>query len=634
MKINTLKVLLGLGRHTKYNISKLSNSSSAKNHQFWKQYDEFLDTNKWLMKIEYSEMVPQNWRYYYKRSPNESLPINLYLELWKKFPIPIPYPLFFCYQKESDNKEMEKKIGELADKWLKDILSGGSFYQLNKEYFTRAEVKQFLACDWLEFFDEQCVYPASYLDLADLYFYAKIKANNLALPNHIFADTFELSFTHKIVQEYFQFICNNREHFKDKNEVKRICEYLKSEYIDTGNDFDFSELSWQDLKRLHNEWDILSTLKYKFGHYFTHKIVKEYFKFICNSLNNIRNKNEISDFSDFLKNKYIATGKDFDFNGISWKDLKRLSDEWHMSLRLKKERGLQKKLDTRWNKSTVKDFIYREKGETWTIKEITSGKLLYDEGEDMDHCVFSYLQDCITGKCFIFSVSSMAENDTDEKRIATVEVSEDLKLRQVSGRYNSFVNEKTKIVIMQWADENKINSTGYIFDTRNEVEQYHNELEQQNDHYVINNDLLDAHYDFDEKYFENIDNEAVDIYGKIWTINSLKGNRKFWYYANKYGPAYYTISYEKGKEIILSMSYMNEENLIILVSSNGYNSEIFKPDGSSIDYNIEYYCILRWLVKKGVRLDKFPYYGYEYYDDDYHDGFYFEGELDFPYKIE
>jgi hypothetical protein len=91
-----------------------------------------------------------------------------------------------------------------------------------------------LNCDWLRFFDEQRVYPATCLDLIDYYFYAKIKAHNLTLPNHIFADTFEYSFTHKIVQDYFQFICNNREHFKDKHEVKRIGEYLKSEYIDVG----------------------------------------------------------------------------------------------------------------------------------------------------------------------------------------------------------------------------------------------------------------------------------------------------------------------------------------------------------------------------------------------------------------
>jgi hypothetical protein len=305
-------------------------------------------------------------------------------------------------------------------------------------------------------------------------------------------------------------------------------------------------------------------------------------------------------------------------------ELKQLSDEWHRSLRLKEEPGLQRQLNTKWKKSAIKDFILKNNKKIWTIKEITSGKLLHDEGEDMGHCVFSYLERCITGKCFIFSVGCKTESETNDERIATVEISKNLILSQVMGRCNSPVNEETKNIVIQWTDENKINSNSYIFNSRNEIVQYDDDDDE-------NNDLLNEHNVFEEEYFENIDNETVDIYGKNWTINSSKGNRKFWYYANKYGSAYNNISYKKGKEIILTLSYMNKVKMIILISENGFNNGIFTPDGSLIDKNMEYYCILRWLEKKGVRIGEFQDndYDYEQHDVDLH----FEEELDFPYTI-
>ncbi|MDR0313506.1 MAG: PcfJ domain-containing protein [Treponema sp.] len=629
MQISTLKVLLGLGRHTKYNISKLSNSSSAKKHQFWKQYDEFLEHNKWLKEIEYNEMVPQCWRNFLETAPNVSIPINLYLELRKNFPIPIPYPLFFCYQKKVDNKEMERKIGDLADKWLRDILSGDSFYKLNKEYFTRAEVKQFLNCDWLEILDEQCVYPATYLDLVDHYFYAKIKANGLTLPNHIFTDTFKSCFTHKIIQEYFQFICNNKEHFKEEDKVVNIGKYLIGVYIDTGEDFNFKEISWQDLKQKSKyiEWDILFTLEYKFNDHFTHTIVQEYLKFIYTNLHNIRNKNEITDIGDFLKYEYINNEQDFNFYGRTWDGLRRLSDEWHIFQGLRIGRNLQEKLGKKWEKSKVNNFNYEKDGEIWIIKEITSGQLLYDEGNDMGHCVFSYLQDCICGTCFIFSVSCKTENKADEKRIATVEISRELELLQARGRHNSLLSKETSDIIKKWTNENKIvdisysnENERYDFGNEEEIEQYNNLLDEQ----------YDEQYDFDENYFKNIANETVNIDGKNWTINGSYGNRKIWYYANKYGPAYYNSSYQIGKEIILTLSYMNKEKMIILISKSGCNNGIFTPNGSLNDKNREYYCILRWLSKKGVYCVDYD----DEYDDYEHDDVHFEDELDFPYKIE
>ena len=471
MKIDTFKILLGLGRHTKYNTSTMLHGSNAsiamKKYLFWKQYDKFLDENRWLKEIEHIEIVPKNWRGLNKKEPKASLPIDLYLELCKNYPIPIPYPLFFCYG-DFFSTWIERKIGTIADKWLMDIFSGDSFYKLNKEYFTRSEAKQFLTCNWLEFFDEQSIYPATCLDLVDLYFYAKINANNLSLPNYIFADTFITCFTFRIVQEYFQFICNNRKHFKDEDEIKFIGKYLEKEYIDEVKDFDFKKISWKDLKKMSKiyNWNIYGVLKNKFIRCFSHKIVEEYLKFIENNILIIMHMNEITDIADFLKSEYIENEQDFDFNGRTWHDLRRLSNEWHEFQRQAREFQRQAgklRLQDKWEKSKIEDFIFENDGKIWTIKEITTGKLLYDEGKDMHHCVFSFLLACIAGDCFIFSVCCKSKKALEE-RIATVEISKNLEFIQARGIHNSLLNNETKIIINKWANENKIKQFNLILE--------------------------------------------------------------------------------------------------------------------------------------------------------------------------
>jgi hypothetical protein len=89
------------------------------------------------------------WRY------DKSIVIDLYKYLEKNYPYPIPKALFFSDSpswllKSIDNKRKEyykiRKIGGLAieefqiedyaNKWLRDCLSGGSFFERNKDLFT------------------------------------------------------------------------------------------------------------------------------------------------------------------------------------------------------------------------------------------------------------------------------------------------------------------------------------------------------------------------------------------------------------------------------------------------------------------------------------------------------------------
>jgi hypothetical protein len=90
------------------------------------------------------------------------------------------------------------------------------------------------------------------------------------------------------------------------------------------------------------------------------------------------------------------------------------------------------------------------------MKEITSGLSLYEEGEDMHHCVFSYAENCIVKNCFIFSVSCTYENNDKEERISTIEISKNMEIFQTKGKHNSPIDKKTENIINIWAKENHI----------------------------------------------------------------------------------------------------------------------------------------------------------------------------------
>jgi len=81
----------------------------------------------------------------------------------------------------------------------------------------------------------------------------------------------------------------------------------------------------------------------------------------------------------------------------------------------------------------------------------------------MRHCVFSYADNCIRGYCFIFSVSCKSA-DNDEKRVATLEISRDMRLVQARGPCNDSIDNETAGIIKIWADENQIDCGYNLFD--------------------------------------------------------------------------------------------------------------------------------------------------------------------------
>jgi len=202
-------------------------------HPFWDNFYESKTYNKYKdLKID--KWFPKaSWR-----QQDLSIIKEFYSYLKSHFPNPIPPSLFF--QGESGF------LGEIADKWLTDILSGKSFYEKNKYYFTKTEAKQYFTCDWIE--PEQ-IDQSGYMEFLEYYWNAKIKANELDLSANFFALKFRENSLSLISQDYFRFICLHKRAAANQNEIGDIFDFLL-----TRNNFEFNNLTWRQLRRLSEEW--------------------------------------------------------------------------------------------------------------------------------------------------------------------------------------------------------------------------------------------------------------------------------------------------------------------------------------------------------------------------------------------
>jgi hypothetical protein len=469
MKTETLMILL-----------ILSPRNIKKNHPFWKElFKAGIKLEQENIKIKdlkrTFEYFKSNWRYH------KNIIIDFYTYLKLNFPNPIPFPLFFyCeyvsngnidynvyhedltvlqktrhledklteelqfdesihyveneydddyydydyyYDDEDYYEDIKKVLINLADKWLKDILGGESFYERNKDYFTKNEVKHFLTCEWFES-DIKLVTQSSYMDLLQYYWKVKIRANGLNLSSYFFVDKFIEHHGDPITLNYFNFICRNKKVIRDINEIYDISDYI---------------------------------------------------------------------FRDRFNGN---------FNNMTWQDLRHLSDEWHREIELQEapydfvwdiNKPRENQINKKWEKKTVfKDFTLTVDGKTWTINEITTGKLLYEEGKDMHNCVFSYLQSCISGHCTIFSVK------VNDKRMATLEIStnnSEFQLVQAREKMNASIkNEEIKKIILIWLKENNINIQENIFG------EYADEQI-----FIENNIFEEDDNDYEERLNKNID---------------------------------------------------------------------------------------------------------------------------------
>ena len=316
------------------------------------------------------------------------------------YPYPIPEALIMASLQEDLYEDENGMLRYSPDftiihksrKWLIDIVSGGSFYRKNKNYFTKAEAHHFLS--------SQITFKGI-SSVIEMYFEAKCVARNIAQPvieivAKVFTMKFLYSFDCPIVTGFLDLIARYANYQYTTDELGDICDFVNTKIAKyqrsygKNTPFSFSGRTINSVIALANEW-------------------------------HTQHQREI----DLMARLGYTTQK--------------------FAL-----------LPEKWDGLGINNFRYENDGYIWVVKQLCTLHALTNEGRKMKHCVASYAYKCINNECGIFNVSCFDKSATTTDSAATIEVSSRYEIVQIKGKCNSAVSSKVLSVVRRWAQQERL----------------------------------------------------------------------------------------------------------------------------------------------------------------------------------
>jgi hypothetical protein len=353
--------------------------------------------------------IPQGYK---PRSFNEN---RQYTDFFRTFIYPYPVPAallsatrlneYYTDEQGEKAKTQNHEIIVLSKKWIKDIVSGHSFYQKNKEYFTRTEAHYFLNIN-IPYTGAETV--------MELFFQAKCKARNIAVKQsriiaRVFTRKFEKYFNHAIVTGFLDLLGRSRDYQIAEGELGDICDFVLSIIRNDEKGlgmvplFSFSGRTMASVTGLANEWHAEIQRE------------QEAMRLLARAAQTRRTGN--SPYSPLIAK--------------------------------------------RWKGIDVPSFKYEANECIWTVTQLFTAEDLLNEGRKMKNCVASYSYRCASGDCAIFNVSCFKDTRMTESK-ATLEVLHDRTLVQAKGKCNAMVSPIAMNVITRWAQANRIKKRLYV----------------------------------------------------------------------------------------------------------------------------------------------------------------------------
>jgi hypothetical protein len=166
-------------------------------------------------------------------------------------------------------------------------------------------------------------------------------------------------------------------------------------------------------------------------------------------------KDEITDFV-----RTIVLDREFSFKGRTFGSMRKLCHEWHRTVYAAKVREYQS-----WSPIFP---LWEDQSPARRLRaiELTSNRALADEGQKQRHCVFTYTDMCLQGRCSIVSLRWYEDLEDDraprELSRITVEVSTHARaIVQIRGNMNRPATEEEMKGIRLWAGAQGLRISGY-----------------------------------------------------------------------------------------------------------------------------------------------------------------------------
>ena len=140
----------------------------------------------------------------------------------------------------------------------------------------------------------------------------------------------------------------------------------------------------------------------------------------------------------------------FTMKGRTWDVLYVQALGWHRDM-LKKKAA---ESNNQWKPAAIGNFCIEEDETRFVITQLTSSEALYDEGEEMEHCVADYVYQCSVGESAIFSLRKYTACDNIYETLATIEVlPNEQEIIQAQSKYNNMISQEAHDVIVKWAQQ-------------------------------------------------------------------------------------------------------------------------------------------------------------------------------------
>lgn len=146
----------------------------------------------------------------------------------------------------------------------------------------------------------------------------------------------------------------------------------------------------------------------------------------------------------------------FSLRGRNMASVLAQTAQWHRGLaHLRRYTGAEMPLTTYWAGLPVPDFSGGDEGRV-RITQLRSFALLVAEGQALHHCVASYIQSCLKGRCGIFSLT------IDGVRALTLEVNQDRIVVQARGKQNRPMAADERFWVNRWLGEARLVLSKYV----------------------------------------------------------------------------------------------------------------------------------------------------------------------------
>lgn len=150
-----------------------------------------------------------------------------------------------------------------------------------------------------------------------------------------------------------------------------------------------------------------------------------------------------------------APAPDYSIKGRTPRSLLRDVADWH------REQEQKSKIpECTWDASGIREFDFEDENR-WMIREILTSDDLVTEGNQMKHCVASYIGNCTGGESSIWSMQ--IELQQGFKKAITIEVRKDNNLiSEVRGKANRLPNPRERNVLRRWAETAGLKFSRYV----------------------------------------------------------------------------------------------------------------------------------------------------------------------------